>query len=112
MGSSGFFNSLFRLYRAYKTDFASVTPKEVLELSDASFIRFILIRVLIPLYRLRTRFFPKKAVLYVGQCYYNTWYLSRALRLRGWKADVLNWDLNPASQIYYHGEDFRFKYAD
>ena len=28
----------------------------------------------------------------------------------GWKADVLNWDPNDASQIYYHGEDFRLDY--
>ncbi len=46
-------------------------------------------------------------VLYVGQAYYNAWYLSRELRKLGWKADVLNWDSNPASQMYYHGEDFR-----
>ncbi|MGH9955918.1 MAG: glycosyltransferase [Pyrinomonadaceae bacterium] len=38
--------------------------------------------------------------------------MSRALRRRGWKADLLNWDLNPASQIHYHGEDFRFKHED
>ncbi|MBA3771235.1 MAG: glycosyltransferase [Ramlibacter sp.] len=49
-----------------------------------------------------------KRVLYPGQCYYNLWYLSRELRALGWKADVFNWDSNPASQIYYHGEDFRF----
>jgi hypothetical protein len=49
-----------------------------------------------------------KRVLYAGQAYYNTWYLSRSLRKLGWKADVLNWDLNPFSQIYYHGEDFKF----
>jgi len=49
-----------------------------------------------------------KRVLYVGQAYYNAWYLSRALRVYGWKADVLNWDANPTSQIYYHGEDYRF----
>lgn len=49
-----------------------------------------------------------KRVLYSGQCYYNAWYLSRALRERDWRADVLNWDPNEASQIYYHGEDFRF----
>ena len=49
-------------------------------------------------------------VLYVGQAYYNAWYLSRELRKLGWKADVLNWDDNPASQIYYHGEDFRLSY--
>lgn len=46
-------------------------------------------------------------VLFAGQAYYNTWYLSRALRPLGWTADVYNWDINPASQIYYHGEDFR-----
>jgi glycosyltransferase involved in cell wall biosynthesis len=49
-----------------------------------------------------------KRVLFVGQAYYNSWYLSRALRRIGWSADLLNWDTNPASQIYYHGEDFRF----
>lgn len=49
---------------------------------------------------------PKGRVLYVGQAYYNTWYLSRALRALGWKADVLNWDANPQSQMHYHGEDF------
>ena len=49
-----------------------------------------------------------KRVLYAGQAYYNAWYLSRALRKLGWKADVLNWDTNQTSQIYYHGEDYRF----
>lgn len=49
-------------------------------------------------------------VLYVGQAYYNAWYLSRELRKLGWKADVLNWDSNPQSQIYYHGEDFRLNF--
>lgn len=49
-----------------------------------------------------------KRVLFVGQAYYNNWYLSRALRKHGWKANVLNWDTNQASQIYYHGEDYRF----
>jgi glycosyltransferase involved in cell wall biosynthesis len=52
----------------------------------------------------------KGRVLFVGQCYYNTWYLSRALRKLGWKADVLNYDPNEDSQIYYHGEDFKFSY--
>lgn len=50
---------------------------------------------------------PRGRVLYVGQAYYNAWYLSRELRKLGWKADVLNWDTNPGSQMYYHGEDFR-----
>ncbi len=57
---------------------------------------------------LRARFLPRRSVLYVGQAYYNAWYLSRALRRRGWRADVLNWDTNPNSQIYYHGEDYKF----
>ena len=45
-------------------------------------------------------------VLYVGQAYYNAWYLSRALRKLGWKADVLNWNLDAGAQPFYHGEDF------
>lgn len=49
-----------------------------------------------------------KRVLFAGQAYYNAWYLSRALCQLGWKAEVLNWDMNPTSQIYYHGEDFSF----
>jgi glycosyltransferase involved in cell wall biosynthesis len=51
---------------------------------------------------------PKGRVLFVGHCYYNAWYLSRALRKIGWRADVLNWDPDPASQMFYHGEDFKF----
>jgi glycosyltransferase involved in cell wall biosynthesis len=60
--------------------------------------------LLAPVFKMLTH----KRVLYAGQIYYYAWYLSRALRERGWKADVLNWDLNPASQIYYHGEDISF----
>jgi glycosyltransferase involved in cell wall biosynthesis len=52
----------------------------------------------------------RKAVLYVGQAYYNSWYLSRALRDLGWTADLFNWDLNPGSRTYYHGEDFLIDY--
>jgi glycosyltransferase involved in cell wall biosynthesis len=74
-------------------------------------VRWLLLNVFAPMLRLlgfgnRRR----KAVLYVGQAYYNSWYLSRALRELGWTADLLNWDMNPASQIYYHGEDFRIDY--
>jgi hypothetical protein len=46
-----------------------------------------------------------RRVLFCGQAYYNAWYLSRALRCLGWKADVYNWDTNTSTQIYYHGED-------
>jgi glycosyltransferase involved in cell wall biosynthesis len=49
----------------------------------------------------------KGRVLFAGQAYYNAWYLSRELRKLGWKADVLNWDNEPSSQLYYHGQDFR-----
>jgi hypothetical protein len=54
------------------------------------------------------RSLASRRALYSGQAYYNSWYLSRALRKLGWKADVLNWDLSASSQIFYHGEDFRF----
>jgi len=50
----------------------------------------------------------KGGILFAGQCYYYAWYLSRELRKLGWRADVLNWDTNPASQLYYHGEDYKF----
>lgn len=52
----------------------------------------------------------KGRVLYVGQSYYNTWYLSRGLRKLGWKADTLNFDPEERTQIFYHGEDFKFEY--
>lgn len=47
-------------------------------------------------------------VLYSGQSYYNSWYLSRALRAIGWQTHLLNWNSAPSAQIYYHGEDTRF----
>lgn len=50
----------------------------------------------------------RKSVLFAGQAYYNAWYLSRELRKLGWRADVLNWDFTPHTQIYYHGEDIKF----
>jgi len=50
-------------------------------------------------------------VLYAGQSYYNTWYLSRELRKLGWKADVLNWDPSPAAKLHDHGQDFSFPYG-
>lgn len=53
-----------------------------------------------------------KRVLYGGQSYYHCWYLSRELRKIGWRADVLNFDTNEKSQMFYHGEDYRFYYRD
>ena len=67
-----------------------------------------LVRLSVPLLRVRARWRRRRAVLFAGQAYYNAWYLSRGLREHGWRADVLNWDTNEASQMYYHGEDFRF----
>ena len=52
----------------------------------------------------------KGRVLFAGHSYYHAWYLSRELRKLGWRADVLNCDSNPESQIFYHGEDFRLTY--
>jgi len=52
----------------------------------------------------------KRSVLFAGQSYYHTRYLSRELRRLGWKADVLNWDPSQQDQIYYHGEDYKFSY--
>lgn len=47
----------------------------------------------------------KKAVLFVGQAYYNSWLISRELRHRGWRSELINIDLNPANQMFYWGED-------
>lgn len=52
----------------------------------------------------------KGRVLFAGQSYYHAWYLSRELRKLGWRADVLNWDPNPAHDLYYHGQDYRLRY--
>ncbi len=74
-------------------------------------VRWFLLNVFAPVMRLvGYGNHKRRAVLYVGQAYYNSWYLSRNLRELGWIADLLNWDLNPGSQIYYHGEDFRIDY--
>jgi len=71
----------------------------------------LLFWIVAPILRFRMHFFPRRAILYAGQAYYNAWYLSRALRERGWRADVLNWDMNPGTQIYYHGQDYKFFYS-
>ena len=47
----------------------------------------------------------EKSVLYVGQAYYNHWYLSRELRKTGWKADQLNLD-RVENPTFFHGQDF------
>jgi hypothetical protein len=49
---------------------------------------------------------PRGRVLFVGTCYYNTWYLSRALRARGWVADTFS-DAGDGAEAYMHGTDYR-----
>jgi hypothetical protein len=54
---------------------------------------------------------PRKGrVLYVGQSYYNTWYLSRALRKLGWVTDVVDIDPDENSKMFYHGHDYKLEY--
>jgi hypothetical protein len=52
--------------------------------------------------RLRTPGRRRPSVLFAGQSYYHAWYLSRELRKLGWRADVLNWDVAPDAQGFYH----------
>lgn len=54
----------------------------------------------------------RKSVLFCGQGYYNSWYLSRQLRNHNWTADLYDWDENPKSQLYYHGSDIKFDPKD
>lgn len=66
--------------------------------------------------KLRNRYNPatdarpplRGRVLFVGQCYYNHWYLSRELKKLGWRATVVNLDDHPPNQMYYHGQDIQF----
>ena len=60
--------------------------------------------------RQRARRRRRPSVLFAGQSYYHTWYLSRELRKLGWRADVLNWDTAPDAQGFYHGQDYAFSY--
>jgi glycosyltransferase involved in cell wall biosynthesis len=48
------------------------------------------------------------SVLFVGQAFYNHWYLSRELRKLGWKADQLNLLTSSADKDFFHGEDYSF----
>jgi hypothetical protein len=60
--------------------------------------------------RLRTPGRRRPSVLFAGQSYYHAWYLSRELRKLGWRADVLNWNWDPAAQDFYHGQDYQFSW--
>jgi hypothetical protein len=52
----------------------------------------------------------RPSVLFAGQSYYHAWYLSRELRKLGWRADVLNWNVDPGAQNFFHGEDYAFSW--
>jgi hypothetical protein len=54
----------------------------------------------------------RPSVLFAGQSYYHAWYLSRELRKLGWRADVLNWDVAPNDQGFYHGQDYAFSWDE
>jgi glycosyltransferase involved in cell wall biosynthesis len=51
-----------------------------------------------------------KSVLFVGTCYYNAWYLSKALRDRGWHTTVLTYP-GDMSDVYGHGWDVRLDFG-
>lgn len=48
----------------------------------------------------------QKSILFVGNCYYNHYYLARELKKLGWRAHVLSTDLTSDNEMYYHGHDF------
>ena len=52
-----------------------------------------------------------KSILFVGQAFYNAWYLSRELRKLDWKADLININTNEEFQKLYHGQDTSFSYT-
>jgi glycosyltransferase involved in cell wall biosynthesis len=48
-----------------------------------------------------------RSVLFVGQAFYNHWYLSRELRKLGWKADQLDM-ASTLNSDFFHGQDLSF----
>src|SRR4029079_17783986 len=52
----------------------------------------------------------KGRVLFAGQSYYHAWYLSRELRKLRSRVPLVDGAPNPASDLYYHGEDYRLRY--
>jgi len=70
------------------------------------------VALLVVPFRLRKRLVPsaKPRVLFVGDCYYSFWFLSRGLRQLGWTAHTLRTDRSSSSQPFLHGADFGFHY--
>ena len=63
-------------------------------------------------YRIRVSLTPeaKPRALFVGDCYYNFWFLSRELRKLGWVADTLRVSRSESDGIFLHGADITFRY--
>jgi len=63
-------------------------------------------------FSLRAKLTPgvKPRLLFVGDCYYSFWFLSRALRRMGWTADTLRTDRVSADSTFLHETDLAFQY--
>ena len=63
-------------------------------------------------FRIRARLTPlvMPRVLFVGDCYYNFWFLSRELRKLGWTADTLRTSRSESDRIFLHDADVTFRY--
>ena len=60
---------------------------------------------------LRTRDKRNRRVLFVGSAYYNTWYLSRALRTVGWQAETVAYTGEGVDQ-FLHGTDIKLEHSN
>jgi hypothetical protein len=55
----------------------------------------------------------RRSVLFAHHCYYNFYYLAKALRARGWDAICLSTDApDSAHRKFYHGEDLTIHHPD
>jgi SAM-dependent methyltransferase/glycosyltransferase involved in cell wall biosynthesis len=63
-------------------------------------------------FRVRQRLTPsaKPRILFVGDCYYNFWFLSRELRKLEWVADTLRTSRSESDRIFLHDADVTFGY--
>lgn len=62
---------------------------------------------------LRERPTARRSVVFLGNCYYNFFYLARALRRRGWDAlSVSIEDPKGPHNQFYHGDDVNLFHAD
>ena len=83
---------------AHESDSVDALVREIRTLSRWAW----LVRIILG----RTR---SNCVIFVGQAYYNHWYLSRELLKVGWRARLVDWDLGVSGLIHYHGWDRDFR---